>query len=196
MIRLGLTGNIGSGKTTVCKIFEVLEVPVFYSDTEAKKLYSRKDVKQKLKNEFGDLVFDDQLNIDFKKLAAVIFSDKIALDFINKLIHPLVFDEYNRWLKEHYTSPVTIHESAILFENHLQDHFDSTIVVSCPKEIRLERLLKRDKVPKQVIIQRMKNQHSDKEKEALADYLIINDGTRFLIPQVVELLSRLQKVKY
>ncbi len=194
MIKIGLTGNIGSGKTAVCKIFEIAGVPVFYSDIEAKLLYKRDDVKKRLFERFNDSVFDSKNNVDFKKLAGKIFSNKQDLLFINGLIHPLVFEKYQKWLDENKDYPITIHESAILFENNLQNNFDKTIVVSCPQKVRLKRLKQRDKISESEILKRMKNQLSDEEKENLADYIIKNDEETLLIPQVLKLKSELLKL--
>ncbi len=187
MIKVGLTGNIGSGKSTVCQVFESLDVPVYYSDIEAKKLYSREEVKNKLMLRFGKPVFNDLGEVDFKKLASLIFNHKDSLDFINNLIHPLVFESYNNWLSEHAESRYTIHESAILFEHHLEKRFDKTIVVYCPQDIRLRRVTARDGVSEEEVLKRMSNQMEDSLKNKLADFLIVNDGVKMVIPQVTKI---------
>ena len=187
MIKVGLTGNIGSGKSTVCKIFETMGVPVFYSDTQAKKLYLRQEVKEQLFNQFGNSVFNNLKEIDFKKLATVIFSNRNSLDFINRLIHPLVFESYQKWLDGHQQDSYTLHESAILFEHHLEKKFDKTIVVYCPQEIRIRRILKRDEVSENEILKRISNQMNDQRKNSLADFVVINDGIRMILPQILEI---------
>ena len=187
MIKIGLTGNIGSGKSTVCKIFESLGVPVFYSDPEARKLYDREDVKEQIFKQFGKSVFNEVREVDLKKLASVIFSNRSSLDFINHLIHPLVFESYNLWLNKYQESSYTIHESAILFEHHLEKRFDKTIVVYCPQDRRLQRVLKRDGVAKEEVLKRMSSQMDDVNKNKLADIIIINDGVKMIIPQVMEI---------
>ena len=186
MIKIGLTGNIGSGKSTVCKIFELLDVPVFYSDLEAKKLYKRNDVKLQLKHQFGKAVFKGS-EVDFKKLASVIFSNKASLDFVNNLIHPLVFEAYGKWLDNHSDSSYTIHESAILFEHHLEKRFDKTIVVYCPEEIRIQRVMQRDHVSPEEVKKRISNQLSDNLKNEKADFVVTNDGISMVIPQIMEI---------
>ncbi len=185
MIKVGLTGNIGSGKSTVCKIFELLDVPVFYSDLEAKKLYKRDDVKLQLKHQFGDAVFKGS-EVDFKKLASIIFSNQDSLGFVNNLIHPLVFEAYGRWLENHSDSNYTIHESAILFEHSLESRFDKTIVVYCPEEIRIQRVMKRDCVSPEDVKKRISNQLSDKLKNEKADFVVTNDGVNLVIPQIMK----------
>ena len=191
MTEIGLTGNIGSGKTTVCRIFESLGIPVFYSDLEAKKLYSIQEVKQQIRQTLGDEVFNSDYEVDFKKLASVIFSDKNALDFINNLIHPLVFERYTRWKNNNAPAPYIIHESAILFEHHLETRFQKTIVVYCPEKLRIQRVIRRDGIPEKEIVRRISNQMNDQEKNRLADHIIRNDGKEMLIPQVMKLHSKL-----
>ncbi len=194
MIKVGLTGNIGSGKTTVCRIFESMGIPVFYADTEAKKLYARDSVKAKLSDAFGQKVFDEQGTVDFKKLAGIIFTDGKALEWINRLIHPLVFEVYNDWLAQHHSAPYSIHESAILFENNFQGHFDKTLVVSAPESVRLHRIIMRDNLSEENVKNRMSNQLPDDIKDRLADYVIKNDGSRFLIPQIIKIHQELLSI--
>ena len=187
MIKVGLTGNIGSGKSTVCKVFESLGVPVFYSDVEAKKLYSREEVKNKLMQRFGKSVFNNLGEVDFKKLASLIFSNKESLHFINNIIHPLVFESYNNWLSEYRENCYTIHESAILFEHHLEKRFDKTMLVYCPLDIRLRRVTERDGISEEEALKRVSNQMEDSLKNKLADFVIVNDGIKMVIPQIMEI---------
>jgi dephospho-CoA kinase len=187
MTEVGLTGNIGSGKTTVCRIFESLGVPVFYSDLEAKRLYLREDVQQKIQIEFGEKVFNNRGEVDFKKLATVIFSNKESLDFINNLIHPLVFENYRNWVKQNSRYPYLIHESAILFEHQLEKRFDKTIVVYSPQKLRVQRVMERDSVQESEVLKRISNQMKDEDKNRLADLLVTNDGIQMLIPQVMKI---------
>ncbi|RLD86527.1 MAG: dephospho-CoA kinase [Bacteroidetes bacterium] len=191
MIKVGLTGNIGSGKSTVCKIFETLGVPVFYSDVQAKKLYQRQVVKEELFKQFGDSVFNHLKEVDFKKLAAVIFSDRELLNFINRLIHPLVFKSYHKWLDEHQQYSYTLHESAILFEHHLEKRFDKTIVVYCPQTIRIQRVVKRDGISENEVLKRISNQMNDQLKNSLADFVIVNNDTNMILPQIMEIDQQL-----
>lgn len=187
MIKVGLTGNIGSGKSTVIMIFSSLGIPVFVADIEAKRLYSDENVRENIKNLFGNKVFDEKGFIDFNKLASIIFNDKFALSQVNKLIHPLVLDKYERWLLKNNQYNYTVHESAILFENNLQHLFDKIITVSAPENIRIDRILKRDNTDREAILSRMNNQISDKEKCLQSDFVIVNDGVKMLIPQVIEI---------
>jgi dephospho-CoA kinase len=186
MIKIGLTGNIGSGKTLVCKAFETLGVAVFYADLEAKKILNSALLRPKLIRLFGLEMEDKTHNcIDTKKLATVVFNNKTELDKLNKLIHPQLQHDFENWCLQHTDKPYVIQEAAILFENGFQDLFDKTIVVVAPKSIRLQRLLERDKSTEAEILARMNNQWSDKKKEKAADFIIHNDGKQLLLPQIV-----------
>ena len=122
MLKVAVTGNIGSGKSTVSNIFKALGIPVFVADSEAKLLYEKEEVQQQVRQAFGSEVFDKDGNIDKKALADVIFNDTAALKLINEIIHPLTLNKYHEWLEINKDKPYTLHESAILFENNLQHH--------------------------------------------------------------------------
>jgi len=192
MIKVGLTGNIGSGKSTVSKIFSTLNVPVFLADMEAKLLYSEAEVKKEIKSGIGNQVFDSNGEVDLKLMAELIFNNKEALLKINRIIHPRTLSKYQQWLKDHKQHIYTLHESAILFENNLQDHFDKIINISAPFETRLKRVTERDGIEQRKVIERMKNQMPDEEKNKLADFVIVNDGNQLLIPQVIEIDKKLK----
>jgi dephospho-CoA kinase len=193
MIKVALTGNIGSGKSTVIRIFESLGIPVFHADKEAKLLYKRQDVKDAVRSAFGDAAFNNSGEVDFKKLAGIVFKDKEALKKINEIIHPLVNQQYNKWLEEYQEIPYTLHEAAIVFENNLEHHYDVIINVSAPTHIRMERVLKRDGITTEQFYERANKQWSEEEKNKRSDFVIINDGKRFLIPQVLEIHESLLK---
>ena len=193
MIKVGLTGNIGSGKSTVCKIFRTLGVPVFIADVEAKILYNELLVKQKLHQYFNNKVFDEKDKVDFKKLAALIFNDKYALKLVNDLIHPLVLERFAEWCGSYTGQPYIVHESAILFENKLEHHFDKIITVTAPEEMRLARILRREAANIESIKAKMANQISEQEKCDRADFVIINDEKSMLIPQVIAIHNLLTK---
>jgi len=184
MIRVALTGNIGSGKSTVAKIFKIFKIPVFNADIEARSLYYEVDVKDKLKLLFSDKIITPTGEVDTKILASIIFNDKQALKSVNKIIHPMVITKYNTWCDKHKDSPYSIHETAILFENNLQNNFDFIINVSAPKNIRLKRVMERDGITQELVEVRMANQLSDEIKCKLSQFVINNDGSIFLTPQV------------
>ena len=187
MIKVAITGNIGSGKTTVSRIFNVMGIPVFYADTEARLLYFREDVRQLLRRYFGDVIFNEDREVDTKKLAGIVFSDPSKLQTINDIIHPLVFEKYGQWLELHKSNAYTLHESAILFENKMESHYDFIITVTAPIELRMARIVHRDSVEKEKVEARMAHQLSEAEKIRRSDFVIINDGTQLLIPQVLQL---------
>lgn len=192
MLKVGLTGNIGSGKTTVSRIFEVIGIPVFHADAEAKKLYFKEEVKEKVLRAFGSAVFTNG-NVDFKKLAQLIFSDSQHLTTINNIIHPLVFKSFNIWLESKSYQPYVLHEAAIIFENDLQSRFDAIINVSADPEARLQRVVDRDGSDKESVNKRINNQMSDFRKSELSNYVIYNNYDDMLIPQVLKVHKELIK---
>lgn len=194
MIKVAVTGNIGSGKSTVSKIFKSLGIPVFVADEEAKKLYQDQDIKDEVKHYFGDDIYGKYGRLKKQQLADIIFNDKEALTTINQIIHPGTLRKYTQWLDLNKEEKYTLHESAILFENNLQNHFDKIINVSAPQELRLKRVTERDEIPMEIVLERMNNQLSDEEKSKLADYVIVNDGETFLIPQIMEIDKKIKNL--
>ena len=192
MLKTAITGNIGSGKTTVCRIFESLGVPVFYADTEARKLYYDEEVINAVENAFGREVFDDNRQLLRQKLADIVFHDPAALKTLNGIIHPRLILRYTNWLQQREEYPYTLHEAAIIFENGLEKSFDRIINVSCPENIRLERIKKRDNLSDKEIKSRMQWQWPDEKKNKLSDFVIVNDGSRFLIPQIIKIHKKLR----
>jgi dephospho-CoA kinase len=193
MTKVALTGNIGSGKSTVTRIFETLDIPVFHADKEAKLLYQQQEVKEAVRSTFGNNVFNKSGEVDFRKLADVVFKDEKSLQKINEIIHPLVYQRYQDWLKENEHVPYNLHEAAIVFENHLEHHYDIIINVSAPENVRMQRVLKRDGVSAEQFYKRARNQWPEEEKNNKSDFVIVNDGRHFLIPQVMEIHKILLK---
>ena len=193
MLKAAITGNMGSGKTTVCKIFESLGVPVFYADTEAKALYDDKKIREQVQNAFGRDMFNEKQQLNRLKLAHIVFHDPEALLKLNAIIHPALMKRYSRWLQNHLSAPYTLHEAAVIFENHLEKQFDFIITVSCPEAIRMKRIKTRDGISEQEIKNRMKRQWPGEKKEKLSHAVIRNDGQHFLIPQVLEIHKRLTR---
>ena len=192
MLKVGLTGNIGSGKTLVCQIFESLGVSVFYADKVARELYNYPEIRAQVKQVFGDDVYDSEGKLIKQNLARLVFHDEEALRKINGIIHPGVVKEYLKWLDKHADEDYTVHEAAILFESGLGHEFDYIIMVTAPEEVRLQRVMNRDGVDEKDVKARMKNQWPEEKKIQNADFVIVNDGKQFLIPQIIKIHNQLK----
>lgn len=187
---VGLTGGIGSGKTTAAQIFKSLGVPLFLADEESKKLI---DSDAKLQASLVDLMGSELLTdgkINRPYMASLIFSDAQLLQKVNALIHPAVGDAFKAWYHRQNFSYV-IREAAILYESASHQDCDAVIVVSAPEALRLERVKARSGESEEQIRKRMSKQWPAEKKEALADYIIRNDGHEMLIPQVLKIHERL-----
>ena len=192
---VGLTGNIGSGKSTISKIFTTLKIPVFYADEEAKKVLFSNENKDKLINAFGDKITNKHKNIDKQKLASIVFTSETLLKKLNDIIHPEVYKRFLSWAENHKTAQYLIMEAAILFESGFDKYVDISINVHADKDIRLNRVIKRDNTDEKLVLARMNNQLSDKRKSELADYTIDNNGVKLLIPQLLEIHNVIIKRK-
>ena len=191
MKRIGLTGNIGSGKTIIASCFEVLNIPVFNADNVA-KLQMNKDVnlKQSLIAEFGKEVFlNNELNR--KYLSKLAFNDDLVLKRLNALVHPVIQEAFEKWSIQQ-SGAYIIKEAAILFESNTYQYLDAIICISCPEEIRLKRILKRDDLSEKEVRQRMSNQWAEEKKISLSDYVIKNDNTCLVMPQILSVHSALK----
>lgn len=191
MLKIGLTGNIGSGKTRVCKIFEALNIAVFYADLEARKILNSSQVIEELSYLFGSHIVNRDLTIDRKKLADIVFNDQQELQKLNNLIHPKLKDHFLIWSQSHLNHPYVIQEAAILFENGFDRLMDFSITVAASQEIRLKRVMTRDQASQEEVLARMNHQWSDEEKEKAADFIINNDGQEMLLPQILNLHQQL-----
>jgi len=190
MIKVGLTGGIGTGKTMVSRIFSELQIPVFYGDTEAKKAYADAAVLEKVRNSFGEEVFENGA-VSYKKLAQIVFNDRAKLEELNSIIHPFLFSNFKQWMNEQKNAPYVIMEAAILYETSFHQLFDKIITVSAPEKLCIERVTKRDGTSREEVIKRMQHQFSDKIKTGKADFVIINDGVSLLLPQVLDVHRKL-----
>ncbi len=187
MIKVGITGGIGSGKTIICKVFELLDAPVYYSDEEAKNLLTDPAVYQLIVNTFGNVILNESGSIDRKKMAGIVFNDKEKLTKLNNIIHPAVAKHFEQWVKKHSASPYILKEAAILFESGANKQVDQVITVTAPSEIKIARVMQRDNISREQVEERIKHQMSDEEKIKLSQYLIVNDEKEMLIPQVLEI---------
>ena len=191
MLKIGLTGNIGSGKSLVAEMFSIYGVPVYHADEESKKFLADPAVKEDIADLFGESVLDASFDIDKHKLAALAFADKELLKKLNAILHPLVIEDFERWCERFEERPYVIQEAAIIFESGHASIFNKIIHVSCPKEIAIERVMRRDGISEEAVLQRMQFQMEDAKKAALADFVIHNNGTEMIIPQVLDIHEKL-----
>ena len=193
MIKVGLTGGIGSGKTTVANYFIELGVPVYFADDEAKKLMNTSTyIKNMLTREFGEKTYENG-ELNRKYLASIVFHDTSKLNIINGIVHPAVAKHFTKWLKKQKTNYI-IQENAILFENKTSSIFDYIITVTAPIDVKIERILKRDTSSKNDILSRMKNQWDDNRKIGLSDFVIHNIDLADTREQVGQIHKKLLKI--
>jgi dephospho-CoA kinase len=191
MIRVGVTGGIGSGKTHICNIFSRMNIPVYNADTEAKKLADLDpEIKEEIISLLGSGVYT-KTGLNRSLLADMIFKDSGLLEKINAIIHPRVAVHFKKWGEEKSHAPYIIQESAILFESKAYTIFDKIIVVFSPDEIRFRRLLQRANMTRERIEAIMSNQISEHEKIRRSDYIVYNDEKQLVIPQVLHIHRKL-----
>ena len=190
MLRIGLSGGIGSGKSTVAGILAKMGYPVFYSDQEAKRLYDENPLLQKqLVALFGPAIYrDGQINKAF--LAQQLFSNAELKAQVTALVHPLVRKAFEVWAQQQ-VSDLVFNEAAILFETGAYKDFDATVLVTAPIETRIERVQKRDLISREAVLQRIANQWPDSKKMNLTTYIITNDGQP-LLQQIEDVISKLK----
>ena len=191
MIQIGITGGIGSGKTTVCRVLEQLHIPVYYADDESKKILASADIEKRVAKVFGNAVLDEQGNLNRAKLSAIVFEHPTELQKLTSILHPAVNEHYHAWLKTQKNKSMVAKEAAVLFESGAFAQMDKIITVYAPKELRIERTMQRNNYTRQEILNRMKQQLSEKEKIRQSDFVIYNDGKKLVIPQVLQILHQL-----
>ncbi|MCP4443375.1 MAG: dephospho-CoA kinase [Aureispira sp.] len=196
MLKIGITGGIGSGKTTVCKQFATLGIPVYYADDRAKWLMNNDtELKTALIEQFGEETYlDDQLNRAY--LANIVFKDKAKLDILNGLVHPAVFKDGMQWQidQEANGSLYSLKEAALLFETGSYLGLDKIIVVTAPLDLRIARVMKRDNTTREAVLDRINKQISDEEKVAKADFVIQNIELEDISTQVQNIHLQLLKL--
>lgn len=190
MLRIGLTGGIGSGKTTVAQIFEVLGIPVYYADDEAKRLMNTNtELKNAIIKNFGAESYKDgMLNRNY--ISSIAFNDQYKLDLLNSLVHPAIMKEGEHWLNVQ-TTLYAIHEAALIFEAGVNKRMDHVIGVFAPQTIRVKRVMERDKLSEAEVLNRINLQMDEEEKMNLCDFVINNDEQQLLVSQVLELHKEL-----
>ncbi|MEA4950802.1 MAG: dephospho-CoA kinase [Petrimonas sp.] len=189
MIKLGVTGGIGSGKSVVCDVLRLHDIPVYDADLEAKNLNDTSPViRKKLTQSFGQDLYRNN-RLDREKLAHLIFNNEENLRTANSIIHPELAKHFMEWAEQRKQHPVVALDAAVLFEAGFQSVLDKTIIVLAPLEVRIERAVKRGNLTKEQITARANSQMSDKEKAELADFIIQNDGQHSLLEQVDKILQ-------
>lgn len=187
---IGLTGGIGSGKTTVAKQFIEAGIPVYIADEEAKKLLHQPEIISQIETNFGDSVLEDN-QISRAKLAQVVFNNPEKLALLNSIIHPAVKKYFQQWLNEHQTFPYVVREAAILFESGTYHDCDLIISVIAPIEERISRVIQRDQVDRAAVLARINNQWTDEQRIAKSDFVIENVTPENTERQVNEILKKL-----
>lgn len=192
-LQIGLTGGIGSGKSTVARIFEVLGIPVYYADDAAKRIMNEdQQLRQQIIHDFGEQAYTGgSLNRPY--LAGIVFNNQEKLELLNSIVHPATIRDSRRWM-QHQSAPYAIKEAALIFETGAQAHLDHVIGVSAPLHLRLHRAMKRDCITREDVLNRMKKQIEEVIKMHLCDFVIYNDEKKEVIPQVLDLHKKLLKL--
>lgn len=197
MLKVGLTGGIGSGKSTVAQIFEVLGIPVYYADIEAKRLMNDDpELISFITKVFGKQAYTNKL-LNRKYISSIVFSDPAKLELLNSIVHPATKKDSEKWMDQQ-TTLYAIHEAALIFEAKVSDRLDYVIGVSSPEQLRIKRTMQRDNVSHDEVVKRMNKQLDEETKMSKCDFVLLNDEQQLLIPQVVmlhEKLIRLSKEK-
>jgi len=186
IFRLGVTGGIGSGKSTVCRTFSVLGIPVFSADNEARKIMDADEsLKAKLTDITGENIYVSG-KLDRQKMASIIFNDTVLLNRVNELVHPLVLRNFERWCNKQ-SSDYVIFEVAILFESGAEKHVDKVLAVVAPLEERVQRVVDRNNMSRQQVLERVDNQAGEDELVSRSDYVINNTNDRMILPEILKI---------
>lgn len=184
---IGVTGGIGSGKSLVCHVYALLNVPVYEADHWARQLTnSDKTIQDGLKKLMGENIYSQGV-LNRTLMADFVFNDKSLLVKVNQLIHPQVYQHFYNWCSLHSHYPYVVHESAVIFESNGSGYFDNIVTVSAPPDLRINRVMERQGMNKAKALAVISNQLSEEERIARADYVIVNDGRQLVIPQVLKL---------
>ena len=185
---IGLTGGIGSGKTTIANHLKSLGIPVYNSDDQAKKILYLPETIDSLKSAFGNVVFTNEL-FDKDKLAKLVFNNPEQLKLLNQIIHPAVKVDFENWLKANKNSPLIIKEAAILFESGSYKDCDVIISISAPQEIRIQRVIERDHLTYEEVMSRINNQWTDEMRNKKSDYVIDNQDVKKTFTQAEDVIN-------
>lgn len=192
MLKVGITGGIGSGKSTACKVFSAFGVPIFEADIEAKKILNNDpEIKKQLIKNFGIKVYLDNNTLNRKYLADIVFKDRKSLETLNSIVHPAVRNAFKDWFDKQ-KSPYIVYEAAILFESGFYKMMDKNIVLVTNQDERIQRVMKRDGMSIELVQQRINNQWTDIQRKKLADFVIGNNNNELIVPQIVEIDKKLR----
>lgn len=195
MLKVGITGGIGSGKTTVCKIFEQLGIPVYYADDRAKRLMVEDpQLVRGIMALLGEEAYTPEGQLDRTFVANIVFNNPGKLAQLNDLVHPAVARDGAAWQEKQTEVPYTLKEAALLYEAGSYRALDRMICVVAPEEMCIQRVMERDRVDRAAVLARMDKQWPQAQKARLADFLIYNDGTQSLVQQVVRIHKRLKSI--
>jgi len=190
---IGLTGGIGSGKSTVANYIASKGIPVYIADEEAKKIMERTDVKHNIQNLFPQSVLNDDNTLNRNKIAEFVFSNPEKLKQLNAIVHPAVKNDFSNWMKKHKDASFIIKEVAILFETGGHKDCDKVILITAPEEVRIERAMKRDNSTKESVLARIKNQLPEADKIKLSDFVVENTNLETTLLKIDEILKILAK---
>lgn len=194
MMKIGITGGIGSGKTTICRAFKLLGIPVFHADIEARQLQnSHPTIRREIIELLGERSYLSDQTLDRPYVASKVFTDRSLLDRLNEIVHPVVKEAFDTWCLAHTSAPYILYEAAILFESGRWDEFSKNILILADEQMRVSRVMKRDKTTEKAVRDRIANQLGDQEKIGLADFVIYNDGKQLVLPQLLEIDKQLME---
>lgn len=196
MIKVGITGGIGSGKTTVCKIFETLGIPIYYADHRAKELMVKNnEIIHKITILFGSDAYLESGALNRKLISHQVFKNKQLLSQLNNIVHPIVFQDTQNWFQLHLDKPYSLYEAAIMFESGSYTMMNKMITVFAPMEDRITRVMNRDNMSREDVLERINQQMPEEEKINKADFVIYNNHTISLIEQVLNIHHQLISLK-
>lgn len=189
---IALTGGIGSGKTTIAKLFETMGCLIYYSDEKAKELYYDTEIKKRVIQLLGSDAYSASGSLNSTFIAGIIFKDKTKLESLNAIIHPALEKDFEIFIKQQSPDRIIIKESALIFETDSYKKFKTIILVTAPLEQKIKRVMQRNKMPRENVEKRMSAQWPDEQKIPLASYIISNDDTEAVIPQVISVLKKIK----
>lgn len=189
---IALTGGIGSGKTTIAKLFETMGCLIYYSDEKAKELYYDTEIKKRVIQLLGSDAYSASGSLNSTFIAGIIFKDKTKLESLNAIIHPALEKDFEIFIKQQSPDRIIIKESALIFETDSYEKFKTIILVTAPLEQKIKRVMQRNRMPRENVEKRMSAQWTDEQKIPLANYIISNNDTEAVIPQVISVFKKIK----